>query len=159
MYGASDDLIEIEGDCTDGDEFSGGERAKYFGFTNGTVASIRYDDRGVWAITIHENGDGKIKKLFGLPDEVDETSSQHHGDIDAPSYSDVLIIETSKPISITYTGSKMPKPPSKGLSKAIKIINFLEDYGGFDVFWAEAVDDVRNEILEEIAKICEKDIT
>jgi hypothetical protein len=154
LYGASDDLIEVSGDCDDADEFSGGETRKYFAFSNGTIAAIRYDERGVWAIEIKAEGAGKIKKLFGLPDDADE--KQQHGDKDAPSYSDVLIIETPAQISLIYKGSKPPKPPHKGLPKARAILGYLEaDCGGFDGFWADVEDDDRNRLLEGIAKIAE----
>jgi hypothetical protein len=159
LYGASDDLIEVEGDCENADEFSGGDKAKYIGFSNGTVASIKYDERGVWAITVHAEGTGKIKKLFGLPDESDETTSQHHKDKHAPSYSDVLIIETEGKITITHKGSTPPKPPHNGLPKARAIIEYLESLSSyrarFGNFWDDVDEDDRNKITEGIAKICE----
>ena len=158
LYGASDDLIEVEGDCANADEFSGSEKAKYIGFSNGTVASIRYDDRGVWAITVHAEGIGKIKKLFGLPDESEDTG-QTHKDKDAPTYSDVLIIETEGKITITHKGSTPPKPAHKGLPKARAVIEYLESLSSyrarFGNFWDDVDEDNRNKITEEIAKICE----
>lgn len=42
VYGVSDDLIEVEGGHGLDDEFSGGEKSRFVGFTDGTVLRIRY---------------------------------------------------------------------------------------------------------------------
>ena len=150
IYGASDDLIEVEG-CKEGDELGGGDAKKFLGFSNGTVLSIHYDDRGVWSINVVTEGEGKHEKLFGLPD--DAAASQHHIDEDAPKYSDVLRIITPTKIELTYKGSKKPAPPHPGLPTARKVIAFLDNRKGFEEFWYDVDEDSRNEILEGIAKI------
>lgn len=48
VYGASDDLIEIEGDIRD--EFTARDGINYLAFSNGTVLSIEYDRDGMWRI-------------------------------------------------------------------------------------------------------------
>lgn len=49
VYGASDDLIEVEGDIRE--EFNPTEGVSSFlGFSDGTLLKIVYDDTGVWKI-------------------------------------------------------------------------------------------------------------
>ena len=57
LYGASDDLIELDGDLSE--EFSGGEKPCLLIFSDGTVLSIKYgkEHLAVWAITVIEEGD------------------------------------------------------------------------------------------------------
>lgn len=50
VYGASDDLIEVEGDVYE--EFSWLDSdPTYLGFSNGLVLRIEYSDSGVWRIS------------------------------------------------------------------------------------------------------------
>jgi len=49
LYGASDDLIEIEGDIEE--EFYYTDGNHYVAFSNGTVVKIIFDDDGIWRIT------------------------------------------------------------------------------------------------------------
>jgi len=48
IYGASDDLIEVEGDVNE--EFSVGylQYPGYIGCSDGTLLEVDYDTRGVW---------------------------------------------------------------------------------------------------------------
>ncbi len=57
VYGASDDLIEIEGDIRDEFGYYSDDPATIV-FSDGTVASIAYgaDDKATWSIEIHERG-------------------------------------------------------------------------------------------------------
>jgi hypothetical protein len=48
VYGASDDLIEVEGDLRE--EFDGSEGVTYFAFSDGTVLSIEFGGKGMWTI-------------------------------------------------------------------------------------------------------------
>lgn len=51
IYGASDDLIEVEGDIRE--EFNppyGVEEEVFLAFSNGTVLRIKYTNAGVWRI-------------------------------------------------------------------------------------------------------------
>lgn len=80
IYGASDDLIEVEGDIRE--EFSpyqehGEESRKYLAFSNGTVISILFSSDGVWRIT---------------PVRGSAAITQADGD-DEDNYSDVAEIE------------------------------------------------------------------
>jgi len=53
VYGASDDLIEVEGDIRE--EFSlssqGEEEGDLVLFSTGTILRIKYTDNGIWRIT------------------------------------------------------------------------------------------------------------
>lgn len=58
MYGASDDLVELDGECL-------GELGKYgtsedepvmVAFSDGTVANIWYGDEGIWKIRLLNKG-------------------------------------------------------------------------------------------------------
>ncbi len=50
IYGASDDLIEVEGDIREEFSHASDERA-YLAFSNGVMLAICYDQDGVWRIT------------------------------------------------------------------------------------------------------------
>lgn len=49
IYGASDDLIELDGDIYE--EFEASEGGDLLAFSEGTVLRIRYDGDGIWRIT------------------------------------------------------------------------------------------------------------
>lgn len=51
VYGASDDLIEVEGDVREEFYVLGSEEENYLAFSNGFVIKVTYDYRdGVWRI-------------------------------------------------------------------------------------------------------------
>lgn len=76
VYGASDDLIEVEGSISE--EFSASsDEDNYLGFSNGTVLRVRYTDNGTWEIRVMKNGGGK-------------PCITHNNGPDSDSYSDVL---------------------------------------------------------------------
>lgn len=52
VYGASDDLIEVEGDIREEFALSGGDNdRRLLAFSNGVVLSITYGPGGIWRIT------------------------------------------------------------------------------------------------------------
>lgn len=57
IYGASDDLIEIEGDLRDEFGYYSDDPAE-IKFSDGTVATIAYGDevKALWSINVHERG-------------------------------------------------------------------------------------------------------
>ncbi len=76
IYGASDDLVEVEGDVRE--EFSalGNENfdgdGGYLAFSDGTILSIVYGDRGVWRIVPIAEGSGELSvKQAPVGDEDD----------------------------------------------------------------------------------------
>lgn len=87
VYGASDDLIEIEGNVSDEIGCYNNTTKRIQG-SDGTVAKIEYD--GNWHISIKETGLLFEKIVLGNPAE------EPHTDIDAiecSPYSDVLVFK------------------------------------------------------------------
>jgi hypothetical protein len=77
VYGASDDLVEVEGDIEE--EFSyDGEKPGYLGFSDGTVLRISYD--GVWHINLAIKGSSAFTHT---PAEGEDTDN----------YSDVVTLD------------------------------------------------------------------
>jgi hypothetical protein len=50
VYGASDDLIELGGDIRE--EFDAYRKGEVVAFSNGTLLRVRYEDTGIWRITL-----------------------------------------------------------------------------------------------------------
>ena len=70
IYGASDDLIEIDGGIEE--EFSPGEDdAAYLAFSDGTVLHIEYTDSGFWRITRRVTGTAGYEKHEGTNEDTD----------------------------------------------------------------------------------------
>lgn len=58
VYGASDDLIEVEGDITE--EFDIDHGGPIFVFSDGTVIQIEFSKVGIWRITPMVYGTGAL---------------------------------------------------------------------------------------------------
>ena len=58
VYGASDDLIEIEGDISEefNYPYNADDKGVLLAFSDGTLARIKYDSGGMWRITPHARG-------------------------------------------------------------------------------------------------------
>jgi hypothetical protein len=66
VTGASDDLIEIDGDLRE--EFSvyqEDDDASILAFGDGTVLSVVYDKRGIWRVCRLVTGSAKFSKIEG----------------------------------------------------------------------------------------------
>jgi hypothetical protein len=151
IYGASDDLVYA---C--GDEFDSYDKPTYLQFNDGTQVKVEYDSDGCWRVDVVTRGEATRKKWFGLPDDDEaQGDTQCHGDKDAPSYSDLLILTWDQPIEIVQSGHKQLKDPPKELKTAKAIVATLQDRAGFDDWWCDARDE-QNEILAAIAEIIEK---
>ena len=75
IYGASDDLIEIEGGISE--EFNPrDDENNYLGFSDGTILKIRYDNDGVWRIVPLIIADQTVYDLVQATDP-DEGYSDH----------------------------------------------------------------------------------
>lgn len=85
IYGASDDLIEIEGEIEE--EYGMGETGVSFSCSDGTSGKINYD--GNWMITIKTTGSLFKKIVNGSPAEEPHTDEDAKG---CSPYSDVLIL-------------------------------------------------------------------
>lgn len=83
VYGASDDLIEIEGDINE--EFSYSDSPTYLGFSSGVLLQVVYT--GTWDIKILNNPDDIAAKVFEATDwESDDYSDiiEIHSHLDTP---------------------------------------------------------------------------
>lgn len=56
IYGASDDLIEVEGDVPGCDEYNSIDAPLYVELSTGDAFKVEYTDEGVWRVTLHEKG-------------------------------------------------------------------------------------------------------
>ena len=91
VYGASDDLIEIEGEISE--EFSAlsyedGDGA-VLGFSDGTVLRIRYSDEGVWRIVLVIQGHAAVR-IEQAP-ENDEGNYSDRAVLDGPVFRWVVV--------------------------------------------------------------------
>jgi hypothetical protein len=78
-YGASDDLVEVEGDIRE--EFTYREpvqdgEANFLAFSDGTVLRIEYGDAGVWRITKAATGSGEVQIKQAAEDDEDSYSDR-----------------------------------------------------------------------------------
>jgi hypothetical protein len=83
IYGASDDLIEIEGDIRE--EFNHysneDDDARMLGFSDGTLLRIVYDRDGIWRITKVVSGSAGFSKVDGVVEDDTNDIVTLHGDI------------------------------------------------------------------------------
>lgn len=87
IYGASDDLIEIEGEISDEHGCYGHTKPISISASDGTKASIYYG--GEWKIHVFFAGNKYLKTIDSVGD-----NGKHIGDEkDCFSYSDILIFE------------------------------------------------------------------
>lgn len=84
IYGASDDLIEVDGDVSA--EFNAYDFDGYLAFSNGVTLSVNYTRDGIWRID-KVSGDDSLVKI--------EKSSKGEGDgVDGlPAYSDKAVLD------------------------------------------------------------------
>lgn len=60
VYGASDDLIEVDGDICE--EFNPiGDTSNYLAFSDGTLLSVTYDQDGIWRISALYKGSAQLE--------------------------------------------------------------------------------------------------
>lgn len=71
LFGASDDLVEIEGDISEEfpalfeDDADGG----YIAVSDGTLLSVRYDGNGIWRFGLLATGRANFHKDEGADDD------------------------------------------------------------------------------------------
>ena len=84
VYGASDDLIEIEGHLSE--EFGAYDSdPRYLAFANGVVVKIHYDNDGIWRV-VPVSGSDRVEVVFARGDE------EPRDDDGVPGYSDKAVI-------------------------------------------------------------------
>ena len=80
ITGASDDLIEIDGDIIE--EFSHyGDDPALLGFSDGTILRVTYDRDGIWRITPVATGSATLTHVFGQDDREHSDKATLDGDV------------------------------------------------------------------------------
>jgi len=74
IYGASDDLIEVEGDIREEFNPNDDEDKNYLGFSDGTVLKITFDNDGMWRIVPVVRGTAELTIIQA---DDDGSSSDH----------------------------------------------------------------------------------
>lgn len=64
IYGASDDLLELEGDITE-EIYVPDDKVTYLACSDGTLISVRYDEDGIWRLQRVYTGDSMLIKEEG----------------------------------------------------------------------------------------------
>ncbi len=150
IYGASDDLIELDGDVDD--EISHyGDEPYYLLFNDGTQLKIAYgaDKTACWRIELVTQGKADLEATRGSED-ADEKDG-------VPGYSDLVTLNWDQPFELLKHGSRklrMPTPEqAKGAELAQQVISFLNDRSGFDDWFHDMEQDTRNEIVDGLAAL------
>lgn len=85
IYGASDDLIEVDGDLREEFNPDSDDQSTWLIFGDGTVLDIRYDDFGIWRITRPHFGTAGM-------DKSEATGEEGNREDGKPAYSDVVTL-------------------------------------------------------------------
>jgi len=80
VYGASDDLIEVDGDIYE--EFShNSDEPALLAFSDGTVLRVTFDEDGIWRITPVISGTATFSHEFGQDDREHSDKATLDGDV------------------------------------------------------------------------------
>ena len=71
IYGASDDLIEIEGDISEEFGHYSDDEPFYLAFSDGTAFTINYGPEGIWRINRLTSGSAEYSKHEGTDSDND----------------------------------------------------------------------------------------
>ena len=157
IYGASDDLIELEGNIND--ELGGGEEPYYLLFNDGSLIEIVYDEDGLWAVNRVRAGTAEVERLIA-PDREAQKGYLTHDKKTAPAYSDLLTLTWTKKLELVKHGSTKfgtPTPAQAKLeARANDVIACLSGFGGFDDWWHDIDNDDKNDIIAALAKVLDK---
>jgi len=87
ISGASDDLVELEGDIVE--EYSCPRGRQVLAFGDGTCLRVRYTNEGLWRIDLLTQGSAIYTKVEAF--DLDDEGKKHPGG--QPGYSDVVTLE------------------------------------------------------------------
>lgn len=76
VYGASDDLVEIEGDFVGEVSSYDDENGVLLVMSDGTLLKVFYGDEGIWKITLVKKG-GAFERI----DQCDDADARPHSDV------------------------------------------------------------------------------
>lgn len=94
LYGASDDLVELDGGISEEFQARSDDGGQVLGFSNGVLLALDYDDDGIWRISpvVGTRGDFTIDQA--IASEGDDRPVEVNGKIiEVPAYSDYALIE------------------------------------------------------------------
>lgn len=80
VYGASDDMIEVEGAITEEWDYTGHDDdwpGDVLAFSDGTVLRIAFTDHGIWRITPVTRGAADLRIEQATDDDEDYTDKAH----------------------------------------------------------------------------------
>ena len=80
IYGASDDLLELEGDISEEIGVDCNE-VFYIGISDGTLLRVEYDDYAIWRIDRVRKGFNNFEKVLGDPEEDTNDIATIHGEL------------------------------------------------------------------------------
>ena len=75
VYGAGDDLIEIEGEIRE-ELYARDDASTKLAFSDGTVLSVEYNKDGLWKISRLIEGSSKMEKFEATDPDSDEYSDR-----------------------------------------------------------------------------------
>lgn len=106
IYGASDDLVEVEGAIRE--EFSyGDDEAEHdlLAFSDGTLLSIKYANDGCWRIGRLVAGDADYQHRPAAGADEDHDGDDGSSSSTPPSYSDVVTLtrHTEEPMWVVHS--------------------------------------------------------
>jgi hypothetical protein len=85
IYGASDDLIEVDGDISE--EFpANGDEGNWLAFSDGTLLEVAYTDAGIWRINARTLS---TTTQYAKEEATSEEGTREDG---KPAYSDVVTL-------------------------------------------------------------------
>lgn len=109
ISGASDDLIELDGDIVE--EYDSYDTPTYLAFSEGTVVKLQYCETGIWRVTVEREG------------AATATYTQRGVDYDAPDpeprdaiavpYSDCLKLEHDARFTLVMHTQNLANIPHK----------------------------------------------
>lgn len=103
IYGASDDLLEIEGGSIT-DEINEIDKPFLLTCSDGTTAVFKYSDDGEWKCEVKQHGSGFIELIKSVGED-----GKHSGNAEGcSSYSDVLVIR--EPLAWVRVNRKYYRP-------------------------------------------------
>jgi hypothetical protein len=94
IYGASDDLVEVEGDIVEEFNPYDGDEPSYLAASDGTMLRITYD--GMWHVAVPQTGAGTKVHIEPATDEDS-------------NYSDKVTLTSEKPFEFVVFGQSMAK--------------------------------------------------
>lgn len=112
LYGASDDLIELDGDLSEEFNPDAGNET-YIGFSDGSLVAARYDAKGNWRFTIVEESSGTSITVHPIG-----TVKERRG-VEIPDYSEMVNIDAMDTITWALCGKDKPVRPKKGVKPVL----------------------------------------